>query len=300
MKASIAIGLAAWAALVASTGWAQAAPTVGECLAANQRAADLFAQNKLRSAQTEYLTCANPSCPEQVRTECTLRAEEVGAGVPTLMVTVKDASGNDLVSVKVTADGGPVAEAMNGTPIRFDPGPHTFTFEVPGQPVVKRDFVLSQGEKGRRETVVIGEAAPLARPEPVLTPIPPAPPPPLALPPNRPPWGLYVAGSIGTAGVLVGAITGGLTFAKKSVVQGECTRSGSAGPYQCSDRGFNALNAGRALGLTSSIAWGVAAAGLGTAAVLYFRGPQAKRTQTAEWHWSIATSGTALQLEARY
>ena len=149
---------------------------------------------------------------------------------------------------------------------------------------------------------MIGEAAPVVRPEPVKASIatsPPAlPPPPLAT--HGTPWRLYLAGGIGTAGLLVGAITGAMTFAKKSEVQSECTRSGDTGPYQCSDKGLAAVSTGRDLGLASSIAWGVAGAGLGAAVLLYFKEARTTPNQTAGWRWSVSMTGTALTLEARY
>jgi hypothetical protein len=53
-------------------------------------------------------------------------------------------------------DGKPLVGRLDGTAVAVDPGQHAFTFEVSGQPSVTKGFVLKEGEKLRRERVVIG------------------------------------------------------------------------------------------------------------------------------------------------
>jgi hypothetical protein len=139
-----------------------AEPTTGQCLAANENSIALKNQHKLRAARTELLVCAASSCPADIRNECARRVAEVNAALPTIVFEAKDGSGNDVTAVKVTVDGQPLADRLEGTALSIDPGPHSFVFETPGQPPVTRQFVVQEGAKGRREQVVFGAAAPAA------------------------------------------------------------------------------------------------------------------------------------------
>jgi hypothetical protein len=102
-----------------------------------------------------------------------------------------------------------------------DPGQHVFTFEVAGQPPITRTFVLTEGEKGRRELVSGGGgAAP-----PVV---------PLAPGPGQvgqattggamgtPKIVGLVLGGVGVAGLAVGSVFGMLAIAQKSQQQIDC------------------------------------------------------------------------------
>ena len=52
-------------------------------------------------------------------------------------------------------DGRPV-EGQQGTAIAADPGEHTFVFAATGQPPIERKFILREGDRDRREPIVIG------------------------------------------------------------------------------------------------------------------------------------------------
>jgi hypothetical protein len=58
----------------------------------------------------------------------------------------------------VTMDGGPLAERLEGIALSIDPGAHAFTFETAGQSAVRRNFVIREGDKERRERIVFGVA----------------------------------------------------------------------------------------------------------------------------------------------
>ena len=64
-----------------------------------------------------------------------------------------------MTTVKVTVDGLPLAEILDGTPLAVDRGSHVFTFTVAGRPPITRTFVLTEGEKGRREKIVLDAAS---------------------------------------------------------------------------------------------------------------------------------------------
>ena len=114
--------------------------------------------HKLRDARAQLLICSAASCPGDVRDECIRRVGEVNVAMPTIVFEPKDAASSDLSAVKVTMDGAPLAERLEGTALSIDPGEHTFTFDTPGQPPIQKQFVIREGEKDRRERITFGAA----------------------------------------------------------------------------------------------------------------------------------------------
>lgn len=156
------IALALGSPLVFTSQRASAAdPTTADCLGANEHAITLRAQNKLREARSQLLVCAAETCPTDVRNECARRVGEVNASMPTLVFEAKDAAGNDVSAVRVTMDGHPLVERLEGTALSIDPGEHKFSFETSGQPTVSKQFVIRAGEKDRRERITFGASAPV-------------------------------------------------------------------------------------------------------------------------------------------
>lgn len=143
-------------------------PTTQDCLSANERSIALRRELKLRAARSELLVCAASSCPADVRRECTRRVEEVNRAIPTIVFEAEDASGADVSSVRVSMDGQPLAERLEGTAMSVDPGSHTFRFEAGGAPAVERDFVIHEGEKERHERIVIAISQPGVAPSATL------------------------------------------------------------------------------------------------------------------------------------
>ena len=137
-----------------------AAPTTAGCLAAAESSLALRGQHKLREARAHLLVCSAPSCPADVRTECIRRVTELNAAIPTVVFEAKDPAGNDLSDVKVTMDGQPLAERLDGPALTIDPGVHLFVFEAPGQPAVQKKFVIREGDRERRERITLGKAPP--------------------------------------------------------------------------------------------------------------------------------------------
>lgn len=135
-----------------------AEPTVADCLAATEASLESGNEHHLRTERTQLLVCAAATCPIDIRKECVRRIEEVNAAIPTILFEAKDATGNDLSAVKVTMDGVPIAERLEGVPLSIDPGPHIFVFEAAGHLAVTRRFVLRESEKDRRERIVFGAA----------------------------------------------------------------------------------------------------------------------------------------------
>ncbi len=133
-------------------------PTMADCLGASESSLKLRKDHHLREARQQLLVCAALTCPAEVRAECGRRVDALNAAIPTLVFEAKDAAGNDLSEVKVTMDGKPLADRLEGTAISLDPGSHQFHFEAAGFAAVDKSYVLREGEKDRRERVRLGGA----------------------------------------------------------------------------------------------------------------------------------------------
>src|SRR4051812_36285821 len=63
--------------------------------------------------------------------------------------------------------------------------------------------------------------------------------------------GAYVAGGIGVLGLVVGGVMGGLTAAKKSVIEANCGLNGD--PTLCNHEGKLAADSSKTTGLVSTV-----------------------------------------------
>jgi hypothetical protein len=208
-----------------------------------------------------------------VRDDCTRRLDEVEKAQPTIIFEVKDAAGGDVTAVTVTVDGKPWTDTLDGKALAVDPGRHVFAFSVAGRAPFERTFALAEGEKGRRERIVLesavspsaasvpapspapspspGTAPAAAPPSPPASPSEPPPPEPpagghLALespnpPPRVPATSADVGASQRTIGVVV-AIAGVAALATGGVVgllakEQFNTAEGETGPSRVTDSG---------------------------------------------------------------
>jgi hypothetical protein len=240
-------------------------PTVPECLTASNTSAKLRADHKLRQARAQLLVCVSASCPAEVRTECVRRMDQVVASLPSIVFEVKDGAGRDVSAIQIRMDGEVVAERLDGSAIDVDPGEHRFTFDAAGQPPVTQTLLVHEGDKSRREWVVLGGAG-AARSEPS---------PPIAAKADvgeaRVPDGGgmrtlgLLAGGAGVAGLVVGGVFGGLAFSSWGAASSACPSHTGCSAQATSDRsnavtfstvsdvGFIAGGALLALGVTLTL-----------------------------------------------
>jgi hypothetical protein len=224
---------------------ARADITKDQCIDANGKGQQLRREGKLMAARQQLRLCTDSACPAMVRDDCTKRLDDLEKAQPTIAFEVKDASGADVTAVKVTVDGKPLAERLDGAALPVDIGEHVFRFEVAGQHPITRTLVLIEGEKGRRERIAIGGAT-ASLPAPVLPTAPSAAPVPGAHRPagsapvfsaiethstgagmgTQKVLGLAAAG-LGVAGIAVGSVFGVMTLSQKSQQQSDCGSSAS-------------------------------------------------------------------------
>ena len=153
-RALVGVVFASPFALASATAAHAAEPTVAQCLAASDDCLTARTAKRLRDARAQALVCASRACPGEIRVECTKRAATYGALIPTIVFDARNDAGDDLSKVSVTVDGAPFADALDGTAIEVDPGEHAFVF-TSGDLYARKTFVLREGEKSRRERIVL-------------------------------------------------------------------------------------------------------------------------------------------------
>lgn len=245
------LGLAA----IAWQGPARADATSDACVDANTSGQSLRLDGKLSAAREQLRACNDARCPAIVREDCAARLEELDRVQPTIAFDAQGTAGSD---VTVAIDGAaPVA--LTGGDVAIDPGEHVFVFEARGRRPVTLRVTLRLGEKGRRERVVLIEAAPPPVSSTTATPEGSG---------GRRALGV-VAGSLGLAALGVGTIFGLKTISASDDQQAHC-----ASPTNCIDHA-QALadhDDARTSGTISTVAFVAGAALLVTGAVLIFTG----------------------------
>jgi hypothetical protein len=239
-------------------------PTIGDCLLAAEASLKLRSEHKLRQTRTQLLVCSSASCPSEVRQECMKRMDEVNTAAATIVLAVKNGSGQELSKVKVTVDGQLLTDHLDGSALSVDPGAHEFTFEVAGEAPLTKTIILHEGEKDRRETVIIGAPVP-----PAQTAVTPAAQPgegggsPGEAPSEGAGSTLRVLGitstALGVAGLGAGGVLGALASSAWHKAQGECPSHTG-----CSSQAMNDRSTAVSLATGSTIAFiagGVLAAG---------------------------------------
>jgi hypothetical protein len=226
------IAACAAAAIAVLTGAAHAEPTKAQCVDGNARGQALRRESKLAAAREQLEACSDPACPSMVRSDCIARLDELEKAQPTLVLDVKDRSGNDLTDVTVTVDGKPVATKLDGTAMRFEPGQHTFGFEASGFEPLSKTFVLKETEKGRRERIVLKRVAQLSTEPSPLPSIPPdqtgGEPSSHGLGTQR--WLGIAAAGVGLAGLATGTVFGLMASSEWNAQQNAC-----GSPSSCPD-----------------------------------------------------------------
>ena len=129
--------------------------------------ADAFEQGQvdrnageLLAARGHFRTCAQDSCPAVVREQCTKFHTDVEKAMPSIVVTAKDRRGADVADVRLSIDGVPRGQRLDGKPIELDPGEHRLRLESADGKPVDQTIVIAEGERARlvRVELPIGEA----------------------------------------------------------------------------------------------------------------------------------------------
>lgn len=129
------------------------------CVASSDLGQKLRDRAKLKAARAEFLKCADTSCPDAVRSACAGWIDEVDAAMPSVILGASTprtscANARDLVDVRVTLDGAPLADRLDGRALSVEPGEHSFRFESGGASAEEK-VLVKQGEKSRPVAVTL-------------------------------------------------------------------------------------------------------------------------------------------------
>jgi hypothetical protein len=128
------------------------------CIAASEQGQELRDSGNYTRAREQFASCARASCPAIVRRDCAHWQADLEDSWPSLVVSAKDGSGNDLVDVRVLLDGAPLLAKLSGQATRIDPGEHVLRCEAQGYTPVEEHIVVRAGEKNRMVQVQLGPA----------------------------------------------------------------------------------------------------------------------------------------------
>lgn len=295
------LAAAAFAAATLTSSVARAEVTRDQCIDANAKAQDLRRDHKLTAAREQLRLCSNAACPGLVQSDCTKRLDELENAQPTVAFEVKDATGADVTGVKVTIDGVLLTSRLDGTSYPIDPGSHTEAFEAAGLPPATRTLVLTEGDRGRHETIVLGAPATLA----------PAPLAPEVLPEahdrapepssktglgTRKALGLASAG-VGVAGIAVGSVFGALALSQKSAIESACATTCTASMHSAALSDHSSGVTDGAVSTIGFVAGGVLLAG---GAVLLFTGGSKSGTTAMQIVPSVGRGGGGMFLQGEF
>jgi len=177
--------------------------------------------------------------------------------------------------VLVTKDGEPFARGLFGVATAVDPGPHVFTTRAPEGPLIEQRVDVAAGERKAVTLQVAGVAPPPDDTPPDDTA------PPDGLPHDEAehhnsllPW-VYVSGGIGAAGLITGAVSGGILLSKRATIVSDCP-----GHVCKTQKGKDAADlAQNTLAPLTTVALSVGAAGAATAVILLVIGNHEEPTE---------------------
>lgn len=188
-----------------------------DCVDANNKSIALRRAGKLLDARAETTKCATATCGQELQSSCLRRTDEINAALPSIVFDVRDDGGTDIGGVNVVVDGKATIDATVAA-ISLDPGEHKFVFESIGWSRVERTFILREGERQRRERILLmrlkedATLSPAAETGPVAEP---------SRGKTQRIVGLSVAG-LGALGVGLGAVFGLSASSKWSDAQTQC------------------------------------------------------------------------------
>ena len=131
-------------------GVAAAAPDEREqCAASAEQAQQLRDEGKYRRAREQMLVCARDVCPGPIKSDCGKWLAELDRDAPTVVFGARDSNGADVLDVKVSMDGAPIQERLDGKPVLVDSGEHVFKFESKEGAVKEERVLVRAAEKAR-------------------------------------------------------------------------------------------------------------------------------------------------------
>ncbi len=164
-------GLLATIAFLTASPAAAADDTKLACVAASAEGQRLRDEGDLLGARTAFLSCSAASCPGLVQEACVDWVADLGRQVPSLVISVRDADGQDLAGATVVIDGHESSAAASGEAVELNPGQHVIRVKA-ARIAEERKVTLAVGEQRRmlqfaaQRAPATPAAAPAAKPQP--------------------------------------------------------------------------------------------------------------------------------------
>jgi len=118
----------------------------------------LMHDRRLVEARDALLVCARDPCPHALQPECAGWLADVQRSLPSIVI-LAERGGVELRQVRVTVDGRPFLDELDGTSKDIDPGDHTVRLEAAGDPPVEQRVLVHEGERSRLIRFSIAAAA---------------------------------------------------------------------------------------------------------------------------------------------
>ncbi len=222
--------LIAW---VASCAAADASATpVETCIAAHENGQVLRREGKLRTARQQLEACTASACPAEIRSDCAAWRSELADAVPTVVFSLRDEQG-PVRAARIFVDDEPITDPTDGRALPIDPGSHVFRFEASDGRVVTKTLIVLEGVKNRVITAIFGGGeAPTSTSSSL-------------------PIGMWVAGSVGVAGIVIFGVLGGVGLSKETDLRDTCQGSCAQGDVDEVERLYLAADVVGAIGLAA-------------------------------------------------
>jgi hypothetical protein len=236
------------------------------CLSAHEQSQVLRIDAKLIDSRQLLRHCADESCPAVIRSDCLKWLDDVEQSIPTVVIQAHSERGDE-TDVKVSLNGHPWLDRLDGRPVELNPGAYQLRCERGSALPVSLQVVVRQGEKNRVVTVDFSSKSPPVVPQSLvdMSPVSASPP---DVPPNRPiPPAVYILGGVTVVAAAAALWAGFSARADRNRAEETCAPN-------CPARQVSDI---RRKALFSDIASATALASAGTALVLYLTRPAQNR-----------------------
>jgi hypothetical protein len=211
------------------------------------------------------------------------RREALEPRIPTIKLILDAAAPDGTKVTRFPKGGGDPVEMSVGVPLPVDPGEYQVATQVPGGPRYDQQFTVKPGDKDRPIKLKFVMPDPYAAgtrygatSQPIAPPLPP-------LEPGISAWRVsaYTIGGIGVAGILVGIISGAITWGQKGTVSGNCTPppTDPMTTRLCNQSGEGAADTAHTWGLVSTVTFIAGGALLATGIILLVTEPAPPKLQ---------------------
>jgi hypothetical protein len=139
-----------------------------ECNGAYESAQVLRKEGDLIEAKKRLLICGGAQCPSVMHADCQRWLAEVESSTPSVVFQVKSNAATNLDGAQLTLDAGEVVE-LDGRAIEVNPGKHRVSVSAPGFATASSVLTILEGEKLRREVMVLSPLAAKTAAEPLVT-----------------------------------------------------------------------------------------------------------------------------------